>query len=531
MHARQRLAAALVVGGLVSAACGARLTPSQTAQALAQGGERGGSTGSTGTTGTTGATGTSGDTTGATGTTGSAGSTGTTGSAGTTGTTGSSTGTTGTTGITGTGASTGTTGGTGDWTKLPPGGNGGATDTGVTANSITIANVSDVSGAVPGLFEDARFATQAYFKYFNARYGTIYGRKINLLALDGQLDSGANRSAAIQECSDAFAGVGSVSAFDQGAAPILKDCKSKGGLFPDIRGLATTDEIKAVPNVYPANVAGSGGTRSLGQYGWAASTFPQAVKKAAYVYSDGEVTRQLEQQDVEGTTKVLGYNWVAQIPVGTTETNYGPAAQQIKSAGAQYVTFVGAYQQAASLARSMSSLGWKPQVYSPTVTAYTPDFITQAGDALNGGYVFVGSTASLNEEINLNPELQLYAQWLQQVKPGALPTNIGQFAWGAAALFVQQMIKVGPQPTRGKLLALMPGIHSFSANGLYPGQDVGGRVLGDCVAVVNVQNGKFVRYLPAAQGSYRCAKDGVWNTKTKQHSPANQPAAKDAPAP
>jgi ABC-type branched-subunit amino acid transport system substrate-binding protein len=524
MHARKRFAAALVVAGLVSAACGARLSPAQRNQALSQGGGKadtvltGGSTGnvvgpggSTG-TGTTGTTGT---------TTGTAGTTGTTGATGSTGT-----GTTGTTGQQISGPQT-----SADWTKAPAGGNGGATDVGVTADKIVVANISDVSGAVPGLFEDARFAVQAYFKYFAARYGTIYGRKIVVEALDSQLDSGANRSASIQACSETFAGVGSVSAFDQGGAPVIKDCKSKGGYYPDIRGLATTDQMKAVPNAYPADVAGVGGTRSLGQYGWAAEKFPNAVKKAAYVYSDGEVTRQLEQQDVEGTKAVLGYNWVAEIPVGTTETNYGPAAQQIKSAGAQYVTFVGAYQQAASLARSMSNLGWKPQVYSPTVTAYTPNFIQQAGDALNGDYVFIGSTGALNEEINLNPELQLYAQWLQQVKPGATPTNIGSFAWGAAALFVQQMIKVGPQPTRGKLLSLLPNVHSFGANGLYPGQDVGGRVLGDCVAVVQVKGNKFVRFLPSAPGTYRCGKDGLWNTKTNKAEKASQPAAKEPPAP
>lgn len=521
MHSRQRLAATLVVCGLVSAACGARLSPSQRNEALSQGGggrlvsqDQGGSTG--GDTGTTGSTGT-----GSTGTTGTGG--------GATGTTGGSTGRGGT-GAASTGRLTGPATNA-DWTKAPAGGNGGATDVGVTATSITVANISDVSGAVPGLFEDARFAVQAYFKYFNARYGTIYGRKINVLALDSQLDSGANRSASIQACSDAFAGVGSVSAFDQGGAPVIADCKSKGGHYPDIRGLATTDQMKAVANAYPADVAGVGGTRSFGQYGWVAEKFPDAVKKAAYVYSDGEVTRQLAHQDMEGTKAALGYNWVAEIPVGTTETNYGPAAQQIKSAGAQYVTFVGAYQQAASLARSMANLGWKPKVYSPTVTAYTPNFIRQAGDALNGDYTYIGSTGALNEEINGNKELQLYAQWLQQVKPGATPTNIGSFAWGAAALFVQQMIKVGPQPTRGKLLALVAGVHSFSANGLYPGQDVGGRRLGDCVAVVQVKGGRFVRFTPSAPGSYRCGKDGLYNTKTNRRETAAQGAPNEPPAP
>jgi hypothetical protein len=506
MRAPQRLAAALIVSALLSAACGARLTSDQRAEALSYGG--GGNGVTTGTDGTTGA-GTTGS--GTTGTTGATGTTGTTGIAGTSGTSG----TTGTTGLPGTSGTTGA-GGAVDWTKAPAGGNGGATDVGVTANSITVANVSDVSGAVPGLFEDARFAVQAYFKYFAARYGTIYGRKVNVLALDSQLDTGANRSASIQACNESFSGVGSVSAFDQGGAPVIAACKSKGGLYPDLRGLATTDQMKAVSNVYPVDAAGTGGTRSLGQFGWVKDKFPAAIKKAAYVFSDGEVTRQTSSQDEEGTTKVLGYNWVATIPVATTETNYGPAAQQIKSAGAQMVTFVGAYQQAASLARSMKSLGWTPQVYAPTVTAYTPNFINQAGDALNGDYTYVAVISSLNEEMQGNPELQLYAQWLQQVKPGALPTNLGAFAWGAAELWMEKMIEVGPRPTRGALLAKIATVHKFTSNGLFPGQDVGGRNLGDCVNVVRVSGGKFVRFTPSAPHTYRCGLDGLWNVKTKR---------------
>jgi hypothetical protein len=510
MRAPQRLAAALVVSGLLSAACGARLTSAQHQEAIAygRGAGPGGSTGDLGTAGS----GTTGSGTTGTGTTGSTGSTGATG------TTGS--GTTGAISTTGGPGTTGTTGGSTDWTKAPAGGNGGATDVGITASSITIANISDVSGAVPGLFEDARFAVQAYVKYFTARYGTIYGRKVNVLALDSQLDSGANRSASIQACNEAFGGVGSVSAFDQGGAPVIAACKSKGGLYPDLRGLSTTDQMKAVSNAYPVNAAGTGGTRSLGQYGWAAEKFPDAIKKAAYVYSDGEVTRQLAKQDEEGTAKVLGYNWVADIPVATTETNYNPAAQQIKSSGAQYVTFVGAYQQAASLARSMKSLGWTPKVYQPTVTAYTPNFISQAGDALSGDYTYIGVSSTLNEEMAGNPELQLYAQWLQQVKPGARPTNIGMFAWAAAALWVQKMIEIGPRPTRGALLAKYAAVTKYTGNGLFPGQDVGGRRLGDCVNVVQVTGGRFVRYLPSQPHTFRCAKDGLWNTKTNQRETA-----------
>ncbi|MDX6266462.1 MAG: hypothetical protein QOD70_1202 [Frankiales bacterium] len=500
-----KLAAALAVGATLTAACGARLTPVQRTAAIGQGsGQDAGGTGS-GTTGTDGnaTTGTSGTSTG----TGTTGSTGTTGATGTTGTGAGSTGATGKPGTTGA-AGGGTTG---DFTKAPPGGNGGKTDTGITGNSITIYNISDVSGAVPGLFEDARFAVQAYFKYFNARYGTIYGRKINLQTRDSQLDTGANRSYAIELCNSGFAGVGSISAFDQGAAGPEKSCG-----VPDLRGLSTTGDLKKVPNVHPINAAGNGDTRGLGQFGWVKDKFPAAIKKAAYVYIDGDVTREQVSQDVQSTTAALGFDWVAQEQVGITETNYTSYVADLKKNGAQFVTFTGAYQQAANLVKEFDRQNFHPQVWEPTVTAYTPNYITQAGGPSEGTFVAVGP--SLVEEMNGNAELQLYAQWLQQVKPGATPTNLGQFAWGAAAFFVQEMIKLGPKPTRKGLLALVEKEHNYTDNGLFPGQDVGGKRLSDCVNVVQVKGGKFVRYLPLQPRTWRC-QDGAYNFVQKKRVP------------
>src|SRR3712207_8816356 len=107
---------------------------------------------------------------------------------------------------------------------MPPGGNGGETDTGVTETEIVIANVSDTSGAVPGLFKDAQLAVQAYVEYFNRTYGTIYGRKLKFLPLDSQLDSGANRNKYLQACDQSFAAVGSMSAFEQGGKDPIRQC-------------------------------------------------------------------------------------------------------------------------------------------------------------------------------------------------------------------------------------------------------------------------------------------------------------------
>src|SRR5207248_11803468 len=43
----------------------------------------------------------------------------------------------------------------------PAGGNGGATDIGVTADTYTLGNVATLSGPVPGIFQGAVIGTQA----------------------------------------------------------------------------------------------------------------------------------------------------------------------------------------------------------------------------------------------------------------------------------------------------------------------------------------------------------------------------------
>src|ERR1700722_12357197 len=50
---------------------------------------------------------------------------------------------------------------------------------GVTAKSITVGNVSTLSGPVPGLFDGGPFGTEAYFAYVNA-HGGVNGRKIEV---------------------------------------------------------------------------------------------------------------------------------------------------------------------------------------------------------------------------------------------------------------------------------------------------------------------------------------------------------------
>jgi hypothetical protein len=80
------------------------------------------------------------------------------------------------------------------------------------------------------------------------------------------------------------------------------------------------------------------------------------------------------------------------------------------------------------------------------------------------------------------------------------------------------MIKLGPKPTRKGLLALLAKEHNYTDNGLFPGQDVGGRKLGDCIQITQVKNGKWVRQVPAAAHTWRC-QDGYWDFTTGRKMP------------
>ncbi|HWG74688.1 MAG TPA: hypothetical protein VG184_11615, partial [Acidimicrobiales bacterium] len=153
------VACLVAAAGLLLTSCGARLSPRQLAEALGANGGTGLNAGGQGSSG-------AGGVGGGTGTTSAAGGP----LAG---------GTTGTTGASGTSGAGGGAGGLG--LTLPPGGNGGATDVGVTPNSITVGNISTLTGPVPGLFAGAVNGTDAFLAYQNSQ-GGVFGRQLKLAA-------------------------------------------------------------------------------------------------------------------------------------------------------------------------------------------------------------------------------------------------------------------------------------------------------------------------------------------------------------
>jgi ABC-type branched-subunit amino acid transport system substrate-binding protein len=353
--------------------------------------------------------------------------------------------------------------------------------TGITDDTITLANVSDISGPVPGIFTSAQQAARAYVAYFNAT-SSLCGRKLKLLALDSRTDAGADQQAYTKACSDSFAAVGSMSAFDSGGAATAQKC----GL-PDMRSQAVSDARNACTTCFGAQAT------ELKAFQNAVPDFFLAHNKAAtqhaamiYVNAAASVENAQTMQTLETRR---GMHFVYSAAFDVAEFNYTPYVQRMEEKGVRWVQFVGSPDQAVRLAQAMQSSKFKPEVFVLDPTAYNPTYVRTGGSAVDGSYVFINFTPF--EEGARDPEMRLYEQWLQQVAPGATPTYFGLFSWSATRLFVQEAAALGGKLTRAAVVDRLRRVHAWTSNGLHAPQDVGGKTNGNCWRFLRLEDGHW----------------------------------------
>jgi ABC-type branched-subunit amino acid transport system substrate-binding protein len=370
-------------------------------------------------------------------------------------------------------------------------GTGGATDKGVTAGEITIANISDISGPVPGIFQSAQQATKAFVEYFNATQGSVCGRKLKLVSFDSRTDSGGDQQATSQACEQAFALVGSMSAFDQGGGPAASACG-----IPDLRASTVTAQRQRTPVSFGVasnvvNLVSSAGPDLV------KSSFPGSVGAAAYLYLNADASAQ-NAKSMQKAAEARGIKFVYSQAIDITDVNYAPYVAKLKETGAKIVYWIGSAQYAVRLQQAMRQQGYTPDAFITDPSAYDPQYIRQGGAAVDGTVVY--TNGALFEENNA--QVALYKQWLGRVAPGAAPSYFGMFAWAAARLFVTTAAKVGPQLTRKAMLDAIRGVHDFTAEGMVAPQDVGGKRTSACMSLVRLKGGAWSRLAPAS--GYSC---------------------------
>ena len=487
-RSRLRRTAGVALVLLAVTACGSQLDPQTVARAGGQGAtagvgaDTGGSGGSGSDSGLDGGTGAGGPGSGGAGGSGSGGSGG---GGGTTG---------GGSGGSGGSAGSGTTGGGSASGGVKAGSCAGfKNQTGVTDKTITLANVSDISGPVPGIFESAQQAARAYVAYFNSQ-GSICGRKLELINLDSRADAGADQQAYVKACDQAFAAVGSMSAFDSGGAATADRC----GL-PDLRSTIVNPERQDCRSCIGAytiktNLISDPAAK------WLAAKYPAAVKNAAFLYINAGAAPVNAKSLAAGFERSAGWSAKYIQGIDVAEFNFAPYVQQMKDKGIRAVIYYGPYQNTVKLQQAMQQQGFKPDFYLQDPTIYDRRYVDQAGGVAEGVYVFAPNDLFENTK---NAEVQLYLSWLQQVKPGAIPNYYGLFAWSAARLFVEKAIALGGRLTRASLVSAVRGTRAWTGNGAHTAMNIASGATPPCLKLIQFKGGRWQQVSP---GNYMCGK-------------------------
>jgi branched-chain amino acid transport system substrate-binding protein len=402
-----------------------------------------------------------------------------------------------------TGGST-TVGGPGTTGSVPAphGGNGGATDVGVTATSVTFGNVSTISGPVPGLFAGGVYGARAYFAYANSQ-GGVYGRQVELSASDDQLDCGQNRARHLDLIPKVLAFAGSLSLYDNCGAETLVSQKTVADV-----SLAFSDESGGLPTNF--SIAPLVPGYRLGSLEYYKSKFPGAVTHMATLYGNVGAAPKI-WANVKKAAESIGYHVDYERGYTAGETDFTADVIQMRRAGVQMLYFISA--DAATIARVANTAAqqqWKPQLFAVGAgdAAYDPGFLQAAGSAANGIYMdqpqalfFSGSDA------RSIPGVALYQQWMQKIGQGSHMDLYSAWGWGEALLAVQALKAAGPHLTRVGYVAALKGIHHFDAGGMFATTDPAGKKPATCYVVMRVSDGDY-RRVDTPADRFRC--DGAY---------------------
>jgi ABC-type branched-subunit amino acid transport system substrate-binding protein len=433
--------------------------------------------------------------------TGSAGTAaGSSGAAGAAGTAGSAArkGTAGAPGTGTRGRSTAAAGATGPAVgkAAPAGGNGGATDVGVTATSISIGNVSDLGGPVPGLFQGGPYGTQAYFDYINSQ-GGIYGRKLKLVTADDGLQCSQNESAYQSLVSQVFAFAGSWSLDDNCGAQILQSHPT----IP-IVNQALSPQFASLPGEFSEAPFGQGAT--LGPFEYYKSKYPDAITSVGTL-----VGNQPSAVAAWGYSKKamesLGYKVIYEDDFPPAQSNFTADVVRMHAAGVKMVYLIALNApDAADFAMEAAQQGFHPEIFACAV-CYYGGYVQSAGgaSAVNGQYLNVGAEMFLGEDASSVPEIATYQHWLKEAYPSYVPDQFSAYSWADAALLVKALEAVGPHLTRQAVVAALAGIHNFNDNGLMAPADTGAKKPSSCYLILQIQNGKYVKVDDPPTG-FRC---------------------------
>ena len=376
---------------------------------------------------------------------------------------------------------------------------------GVTAKTITVGSISDISAPIPGLFKGAKVGAQAYFNYINSQ-GGVNGRKIILDARDSAFSSGTVASEAQSIAKSDFAFVGGYSLLDGSEQPAIDANK-----VPMIAQVLTPSLFKD-PNLYSAIPLVDGGEAN-GPFKWLKSQYPAGVKAVGFIGSNATESVKASEATYRALTYDLGYKWVYSRDAGYTETSFLPDMVKMKSSGVKMVLEVTeGPAEISTIAQEMKQEGLNVPL---VVGAGTYSNAFDPGSAGNGTLLYTVTSLYRGEDAKVIPAVATFDKWVTKADPNPTLDLFTLDGWINAQLFVQALKLAGTNPTRASLVAQLNKINSFNASGLITSQNPAQKIPGQCWIVAKYTNGKWLRMKPDPKAAFVCNPKGFFPTSYK----------------
>ncbi|MGH9018187.1 MAG: ABC transporter substrate-binding protein [Acidimicrobiales bacterium] len=373
---------------------------------------------------------------------------------------------------------------------------------GVTATTVTVGQVDDLTLPIPGLFKGAEDGTEAYFDYINS-IGGVNGRKIKLDAGDSLYSQGTVASVTQQQIKDDFALVGGFSLDDAAEEPLVKAAKMPDiayPLDPDLSDLPTSySPFPNADNDTPTTI-----------FKVLRKKFPTQIKHVGIIWANATASTSLAERAFERAAKSQGFKIVYDASFVPSQTTFLANVLTMKSRGVQmFISQQLPDSYAETIAQEMAEQNFHPLDIQED--AYTSNLVKDGGSAVNGMYLTAGFELYLGTDNT--PAVRLFTKWMHKADASANFELESLFGWASAELFVDGLKKAGSPPTRAGLEAALDKITSFNAGGLLATGNPARNIPGSCVILAQVKNGKIVRVPPSPKTGYICMPHSLIATK------------------
>jgi len=368
-----------------------------------------------------------------------------------------------------------------------------ASTTGITPTSVTVGNVSIITGPVPGLFAGAPIGVKAYFDMINSQ-GGVNGRKLYVDSKDDAFSGSQNQTETEQAIASDFALVGSFSLFDGYGCAAL----AQNSAVPDV-SVTLDSGTNALPNDFSAQPLAFG--ESNGPIAYYKKHYPNAKTLGAIVSDVASAKAQWEGQLAGFVAQ--GYKLGYVDYVNPLQSDFTTDVINMKSHGVTAVDLTDVdWQDGAIFVQDMATQSWHPALVFSGGPLYAAQFISHAGGpaATSGIQIGQGQALYLGQDAKSVPADQQFLTYVKKVNASWMPDLYTLYGWASAQLFVQALRAAGAHPTRGAVIAQLKKITSFGASGLLGTANPAAKTPTACYLMAQIKNGKYVRETPPTSG-------------------------------